>query len=114
MNEDARAAAAKAANDHGVSVRWEKIWTIDPTIFDERLTELCKQAVADETGEASTIYSGPLHDAAEMARLVPSIMMFAMSARGLSHCKQEDTPDEALETAVRAFLRLADKVVHNK
>jgi hydantoinase/carbamoylase family amidase len=111
MHEEAQAAAAKAASDQGVAVRWEKIWTIAPTIFDERLTELCKQAVAEETGEPTTIYSGPLHDAAEMAKIVPSIMMFAMSECGLSHCKQENTADEALETAIRAFLRLADKVV---
>jgi N-carbamoyl-L-amino-acid hydrolase len=111
MNDDARAAAAKAASDHGVKVTWEKIWTIDPTIFNAHLTELCNQAVAEETGEATTIFSGPLHDAAEMAKQVPSIMMFAMSERGLSHTNQENTPDVALETAVRAFLRLADKVM---
>lgn len=111
MNEDARNATVKAANNHGVSVRWEKIYTIAPTLFDMELTELCKQAVEEETGEATTMYSGPLHDAVEMAKLVPTIMMFAMSERGLSHCKQENTSDEALETAIRAFLRLADKVV---
>ncbi len=111
MHEEAQTAAAAAASDQGVAVRWEKIWTIDPTIFDEHLTKLCRQAVAEETGEPTTIYSGPLHDAAEMAKIVPSIMMFAMSERGLSHCKQENTSDEALETTIRAFLRLGDKVI---
>jgi len=111
MNDDARAVSAKAASDQSVVVNWEKIWTIAPTMFDARLTELCKQAVEEETGEPTTIFSGPLHDAAEMAKIVPSILMFAMSARGLSHCQQEDTPDEAVETAVRAFLRLVDKVI---
>jgi hydantoinase/carbamoylase family amidase len=111
MNEDARSAAAKAADDQGVSVCWKKIYTIAPTLFDKELTELCKQAVEEETGEATTMYSGPLHDAVEMAKLVPTVMMFAISERGLSHCKQENTSDEALETAIRAFLRLADKVI---
>lgn len=111
MFEEAQIAAANAASDQGVTVRWEKIWKIAPTIFDERLTKLCKEAVAEETGQPTTIYSGPLHDAAEMAKVVPSIMMFAASERGLSHCKQENTSDEALETSIRAFLRLADKVI---
>jgi N-carbamoyl-L-amino-acid hydrolase len=111
MHEDAREAVARACDAHAVTAKWEKIWTIAPTIFDARLTELCKEAVAEETGEPTTIYSGPLHDAAEMAKIVPSIMMFAVSEKGLSHCIQENTPDEALETAVRAFLRLAGKVV---
>ncbi|CUH94873.1 hypothetical protein P22_0939 [Propionispora sp. 2/2-37] len=111
MHAEAQAVAAKAASDQGVSVSWEKIWAIAPTIFDERLTKLCQEAVKEESGEATTVYSGPLHDAAEMAKIVPTVMMFAMSERGLSHCKQENTADEALETAIRAFLRLADKVV---
>ncbi len=111
MHEEAREAVAKACATHSVAARWEKIWTIAPTIFDARLTELCKQAVAEETGEPTTIYSGPLHDAAEMAKIVPSIMMFAVSEKGLSHCIQENTSEAAVETAVRAFLRLSDKVV---
>lgn len=111
MQEEAHLAVAQAASEQGVAVEWEKIWVIAPTIFDASLTELCKQAVMEETGEPTTIYSGPLHDAAEMAKVVPSIMMFAMSERGLSHCKQENTGDEALETAIRAFLRLAGKVI---
>jgi hydantoinase/carbamoylase family amidase len=111
MNEDARGASVKAAEENGVSVRWEKIYAIEPTLFDEELTKLCQQAVEEETGEATTMYSGPLHDAVEMAKLVPTIMMFAMSERGLSHCKEENTSDEALETSIRAFLRLADKVI---
>ncbi len=111
MQEDAREAVARACDAHSVAARWEKIWTIAPTIFDARLTELCKQAVAEETGEPTTIYSGPLHDAAEMAKIVPSIMMFALSEKGLSHCIQENTPEVPLEAAVRAFLRLADKVI---
>jgi acetylornithine deacetylase/succinyl-diaminopimelate desuccinylase-like protein len=57
------------------------------------------------------MYSGPLHDAVEMAKVVPTIMLFAMSEKGLSHCKQENTSDEALETGIRSFLRLVDKVV---
>jgi N-carbamoyl-L-amino-acid hydrolase len=111
MQEEARGAVGAAGAAHSVGVRWEKIWTIAPTIFDARLADLCKQAVAEETGEPTTIYSGPLHDAAEMARIVPSIMMFALSEKGLSHCIQENTSEAALEAAVRAFLRLADKVI---
>jgi N-carbamoyl-L-amino-acid hydrolase len=110
MYAEAKLAADKAAQAQGVSVEWEKIWTIAPTIFDSALVELCKQSVKEEVGEDTTIYSGPLHDSAEMAKLVPSVMMFAMSEKGLSHCKEENTPDHHLETAIRAFLRLVHKV----
>ncbi len=111
MFAEAHTAAQAAAKTHNVTVTWEKIWNIEPTIFDPQLTKLCKEAVQEETGEDTTMYSGPLHDAAEMAKIVPSIMMFAMSAKGLSHCKQEDTPDADLEITASAFLRLADKAL---
>jgi N-carbamoyl-L-amino-acid hydrolase len=42
---------------------------------------------------------------------MPVVMMFAHSARGLSHCKEEDTPEEHLEKAICAFLVLVDKTV---
>ncbi len=111
MFDEAHQVAEAAAKKHNVKVSWEKIWSIDPTLFDPKLTELCQAAVCEQTGEATTMYSGPLHDAAEMAKIVPSIMMFAMSLNGLSHCRQEDTNDYDLEVAGSAFLRLADKVL---
>ena len=111
MHEEAQKIIDKVAAEHSVTARWEKIWSMAPTFFDERLTALCKQAVQEETGEPTQIYSGPLHDATEMAKIVPTVMLFAMSENGLSHCAQENTPDEALETSIRAFLRLVDKVI---
>jgi N-carbamoyl-L-amino-acid hydrolase len=56
--------------------------------------------------------SGPLHDAAEVARAgVPTVMMFVQSLHGISHNKIEDTKEEHLEMAVRAFDRLASKAL---
>jgi hypothetical protein len=52
-------------------------------------------------------YSGALHDAAEMARHLPAAMMFAPSTRGISHAKEEDTPEADLARAIDAFGRLA-------
>ncbi len=55
--------------------------------------------------------SGPLHDAAEMARLTPTVMLFVKSLQGLSHTKEEDTPEEDLELSVQALHRLAVKIM---
>ena len=55
--------------------------------------------------------SGPLHDAAEMVPHMPVVMMFAYSSNGLSHCKEEDTPEPHLETTIRAYLRLVEKTI---
>jgi acetylornithine deacetylase/succinyl-diaminopimelate desuccinylase-like protein len=55
--------------------------------------------------------SGPLHDAAEMARLLPTTMMFVSSINGISHSPLEDTPEEHLKLAVDAYSRLAAKTI---
>ena len=49
--------------------------------------------------------SGALHDASEMAREVPTVMIFSSSTAGLSHTKEEDTPEEHLRMAADAFHR---------
>jgi allantoate deiminase len=109
--DEARAAAARAAADNRVTVEWRRVWRIDPFRFDERLVGLCAEAVHDVTGHAPRLPSGPLHDAVEMGRLMPAVMMFARSSNGLSHCKEEDTPEAALEATIDAFLRLVDKTL---
>ena len=56
--------------------------------------------------------SGPLHDAAEVARAgIPTVMMFVQSLAGISHNRIEDTKAEHLELAVMAFDRLAAKTM---
>lgn len=110
--DEAHDACVKAAEDKGVNVKFESVWSIPPTIFDKHLVELCQQAVEEQTGEPKTMYSGPLHDAAEMAKFLPAVMMFVKSTKGLSHCKEEDTPEADLVTGISAFFRLVDKVVN--
>jgi N-carbamoyl-L-amino-acid hydrolase len=109
--DEARAAAAQAAAANGVTVEWRRVWRIDPFHFDARLVGLCADAVHEATGHAPRLPSGPLHDAVEMGRVMPAVMMFARSTNGLSHCKEEDTPEAALEVTVDAFLRLVDKTL---
>jgi N-carbamoyl-L-amino-acid hydrolase len=111
MLAEARAAAWVAAAENNVQVEWRRVWRIEPRRFDPRLIELCADAVREVAGNAPRLPSGPLHDAAEMVPFMPVVMMFAYSSNGLSHCKEEDTPEPHLETTIEAFLRLVDKTV---
>lgn len=111
--DEAHDACLKAAKDNGVQVAFEPVWSIPPTIFDKHLVELCQKAVEEEIGKKKIMYSGPLHDAAEMAKFLPSVMMFVKSTKGLSHCKEENTPEADLITGISAFLRLVDKVLED-
>jgi N-carbamoyl-L-amino-acid hydrolase len=73
---------------------------------------LCDQAIVETCGASHRLPSGPLHDAAEVARAgVPTAMMYVQSLHGISHNKIEDTRIGDLEAAVRAFDKLADKAM---
>ena len=111
MLQDARDAADRAARENNVTVEWRRLWRIEPRLFDRTLIELCAEAVREVTGDAPRLPSGPLHDAAEMVPHMPTVMMFAYSSNGLSHCKEEDTPEPYLERTIEAFLRLIQKTV---
>ncbi|HMP72537.1 MAG TPA: hydantoinase/carbamoylase family amidase [Kiritimatiellia bacterium] len=111
MNQEAREASEKAAKDNNVTVSWSKLWTIEPRPFDPDLIRLCEEAVREATGDAPKLPSGPLHDAAEMVPHMPTVMMFAYSSNGLSHCKEEDTPEDYLDLTARAYMLLAEKTI---
>ena len=111
MHNEAQEASRRFARENGVSVEWRPLFKIEPRPFHPNLIRLCEESVREVTGDAPRLASGPLHDASEMARHVPTVMMFAYSAGGLSHCKEEDTPEEHLENTIRAFLLLVDKTV---
>jgi N-carbamoyl-L-amino-acid hydrolase len=111
MLADAREAADRAAKENNVTVEWRRVWQIEPRPFDARLIERCAEAVQEVTGDAPRLPSGPLHDAAEMVPHMPVVMMFAYSSNGLSHCKEEDTPEPYLEQTIDAFLQLVRKTI---
>jgi N-carbamoyl-L-amino-acid hydrolase len=111
MLAKAREASEKVAAQENVSVEWERLWQIEPIPFDDGLIELADEAVNEVAGVSHRLPSGPLHDAAEMARLMPTVMIFVKSLRGLSHTKDEDTPEEDIELSVRALHRLTEKTM---
>jgi N-carbamoyl-L-amino-acid hydrolase len=111
MLREAREASERIASEEGVSVEWERLWQIEPIPFDEELIGLAEESITEVSGRSHRLPSGPLHDAAEMARLMPTVMLFVKSLRGLSHTKDEDTPEEDLELSVRALHRLAEKTM---
>jgi N-carbamoyl-L-amino-acid hydrolase len=112
MLQEARSASERFAAEEGCTVEWSRIWSIDPIPFDPQLVELCDEAVREVAGSSHRLPSGPLHDAAEVARAgIPVVMMFTQSLAGLSHNPAENTKTEHLELAVQAFDRLARKTI---
>lgn len=112
MLREAREASERFAKEERCTVEWSKIWSIEPIPFHPELMELCEQAIIETAGASERLPSGPLHDAAEVARMgIPTVMMFVQSLNGLSHNRAEDTKREHIEMAVRAFHSLAEKTI---
>jgi N-carbamoyl-L-amino-acid hydrolase len=111
MLATARANAARIASEEGCSVEWEQVWEIEPIPFHPELIDLADAAVQEVAGTSRRLPSGPLHDAAEMARVMPTVMLFVKSLGGVSHTKEEDTPDADLELSVRALYELTRRTL---
>jgi N-carbamoyl-L-amino-acid hydrolase len=112
MLDEAKRASEQYARDEDIAVEWQRIWNIEPILFDDALIELAEESIREVTSDSHRLPSGPLHDAAEVARAgVPTVMLFVQSLRGLSHTKLEDTKEEHLELAVQALDRLASKTI---
>jgi hydantoinase/carbamoylase family amidase len=112
MLTEAKEASQRFADEEDVEVDWERIWSIEPILFHGELIDLADEAIREVASDSHRLPSGPLHDAAEVARAgVPTVMLFVQSLRGLSHTKLEDTKPEHLELAVQALDRLATKTI---
>jgi N-carbamoyl-L-amino-acid hydrolase len=78
--------------------------------FHPHLVDFCEASIREVAGTVHRLPSGPLHDAAEVSRAgIPTVMMFVQSLKGISHNKIEDSREDHLAMAVRAFAGLATK-----
>jgi hydantoinase/carbamoylase family amidase len=111
MLADVRAAARVVAAERGCEVGWQPVWRIEPIAFDPSLVAAAREACREAAGSDRELTSGALHDAAEVARILPAAMVFCPSAGGISHAKKEDTPEPDLTAAIEAFGLLANRVL---
>ncbi len=97
-------AAEKFAREGQVSVAWERLWRIEPIHFSPELIQLCVDAIEDTCNTVHRMPSGPLHDAASVARKgIPTVMIFVQSLHGISHNPMEDSREEDLVLSVIAL-----------
>lgn len=111
MLADARRASEEAARAEGCAVRWEPVFRARPQPFAAGLVEVVREVCAELTGQERVLPSWALHDATPMAGVIPTAMLFTSSARGISHAREEDTPEEHLRLGVEAFYRTVCRVI---
>ena len=111
MLRDVRALWERSAGAEGCSVEAERVWAIDPVPFNGGVVEAAREACREAAGSDRSLPSGALHDASELARVVPAGMIFSSSNDGVSHAPEEDTAEDDLEGAIAAFGVLAARLV---
>ncbi len=112
MFAEARDACRSAAKEFNCTVEERDVFRAAPTPFDTTLIELVRTSVQEAGGDAGqSIPSGPLHDATEIGRVVPTAMIFAQSDPPISHASIEDSPEQALTVAIDAYGRTVDSVL---
>ncbi|GAA5533045.1 Zn-dependent hydrolase [Deinococcus aluminii] len=112
MWQDAQEAAQRFAQEGGCTVEFGKLWNIEPIPFHPDLIAAAEAAILETVPTSHRLPSGPLHDAAEVARAgVPTVMLFVQSLRGISHNRIEDTLEEHIELSVVALDRLTDRAM---
>lgn len=104
--------AARIAAEEDVTVSWQRIWGIEPIGFDASIVRAIEDGIATVGAPPYVMPSGPLHDAAEVARAgVPTGMLFVKSLRGLSHTNDEDSDEADLRLSVEALAAIVERLL---
>lgn len=106
MEDAIRDTAAGIAAARGLQVDFGPKLGLAPVAMDARIRaalEAGAEAVAP--GAWRRLPSGALHDASNVARLMPAGMLFVPSIGGISHAFAEDTAPEHLVAGLRALAR---------
>jgi hydantoinase/carbamoylase family amidase len=109
MLADAIGACRSAADEFGCTLDIHRVFSAAPTVFHPTLVDIAQAAVREAGGgDGDPIPSGPLHDATEIGRIVPTAMIFAQSDPPISHASIEDSPRAALDVAIDAYGRTVE------
>ncbi|KIC27029.1 hydantoinase/carbamoylase family amidase [Leisingera sp. ANG-M6] len=100
--------AREIAADQGVKAELGPVMGIEPAAMDARFqAELAEAAQALAPGKWQKMPSGALHDAANLATVMPAGMLFVPSIGGISHAFDEDTDEEDLVLGLQVLDRAA-------
>jgi N-carbamoyl-L-amino-acid hydrolase len=112
MLAEALHACRSSAEEFSCRFEVRNVFSVPPTPFDVALVEMARVSVERAGGDAhEPIPSGPLHDATEIGRVVPTAMIFAQSDPPISHAAIEDSSERALSVGIDAYGRTVNQVL---
>lgn len=106
MERIIRDTAQEVAKRRGLDVAFGPMSGLEPVAMDARLRGALEASAQDLVPDAWRVMpSGALHDATNVARLMPVAMLFVPSIGGISHAFEEDTAEADLITGVQVLAR---------
>jgi N-carbamoyl-L-amino-acid hydrolase len=99
---------AEVAAEMGLGLEQGAVLGLEPVAMDPTLRarlEAAAEAVAP--GRWRRMPSGALHDATNVARLMPVAMLFVPSIGGISHAFEEDTAEDDLVAGLQVLAHAA-------
>ena len=104
MEEIIRTTAQEVANEQDLGLSYGPMLGLEPVGMDPTLRDAL-QAGAQQIapGKWRNMPSGALHDATNVARLMPVAMLFVPSINGISHDFAEDTAESDLVAGLRVL-----------
>lgn len=101
-----RATAQEVADTGGLGLSFGPLLGLEPVAMDAALrTALEAAAERVAPGRWRAMPSGALHDATNVARLLPVAMLFVPSIKGISHAFDEDTDEDDLVAGLSVLAR---------
>jgi beta-ureidopropionase / N-carbamoyl-L-amino-acid hydrolase len=104
MERECRAALPEIASAEKLELEEKRIWKSEAVNFDPRLIQ-CVRFGAEKSGfTIREMASGAGHDAAYIARVAPTTMIFVPCLGGLSHNEEESTSFEECSAGAQVLL----------
>ena len=99
-----RDTADAVAAEHGLTLERADYAALPPTVIDAGLMAgIARAAEAHAPGQWRYMPSGALHDAANLAHVMPVAMIFVPSIGGISHAFGEDTDETHLQIGAQVL-----------
>lgn len=107
------ALAQEVAAVRGLALTATPVPGVEPVPMDARLVAALEQAAqVVAPGRWRRMPSGALHDASNVARVLPTAMLFTPSINGISHNPAEDTARADLATALEVLAEAVGRLVN--
>jgi allantoate deiminase len=101
----------KTCDKRNIYFEWKLIQETEPATCNKKLRRLLEEAVAEKNIRPVSIESGAVYDAAIMAKVVPTALLFLKSANASNHHNPEDEEKNNIAKALEVSDLFLQKII---